>query len=230
MNPRETSGIPFGRPPVAGIPVPPFANIDEFHGFYVALQLYLATLDEGNVTLATTSLLRVVERSRQAGLRKGWDHPEPHVLDIAVSTYFPAPWTPLGIHQELLTIGVGYGTIHGPEFEVKPERDFRDGRLAWGSDPIFDAVRDDEGRWTVTSSERGTTLVELNSVNDDDMVLYRQSFERVFAAPLGVRYDPLAVPDLDRAADAMRSAWAQHSTLPYITVWNERPKNRGADV
>jgi hypothetical protein len=229
MRDSERSGTPFGRPPVAGIPVPPFATSDEFNNFHIYLQLYLATLDEGDVTPATMTLLAVIERSRKQGIREEWKHPEPHVLNIAVTTYFPAPWTPLGIHRELLTTGVGFGTYTVPWHVINPERDFHENSLVWGSDPIFSAFRDDDGRWTVTKSERGVDRVELSSASDDDMVLYRQSFEHVFAAPFGWRYNPLAVQNLEPAADALRSAWADHSTYPYISSWNERAKNRAAD-
>ncbi|PRY69069.1 hypothetical protein B0I08_103275 [Glaciihabitans tibetensis] len=222
MRDRE-SGIPFGRPPVADIAVPPFATGDEFNSFHVELQLYLASLDAGDVTVTTFALGQLVERSRRQGLAEQWAHPEPHILEIAVATYFPAPWTPLQIHTELMTTGVGYGTVGGP-WGKKQVADVKKNRLLWGSDPIFRAIRARDGSWSVTGSERGVEFLEATLRTDDDMVLYRQYVERTFAAPFGARYSPTALPQLDRSAHAVRSAWAGHTTLPYIAEWNERPR------
>jgi hypothetical protein len=218
MQELEMSGAPFGRPPVSGIAVPPFETTDEYYSFHYWLQLYIACLDEEGVTLSTFTLDRLVERARRRGRYTLITHPDPHVLEIAVATYFPAPWTPLGIHTELETTGFGVGTGGETRETYGTARAF-----TWGdSETHLTAHREDDGSWSVIRWSRGVERLEATLANDDDMVLYRQSQEYSHPLPFSGPYNPLSVPPLEAAAEKVRAAWARHTTYPYIASWVDR--------
>jgi hypothetical protein len=214
----EMSGAPYGRPPVPGIAVPPFQTVDDYQSFHHGLQLYIACLDEEGVSLAAFTLDRLVERARLRGRYDVIAHPDPHILEIAVATFFPAPWTPLGIHTELGTTGFGYDrngyTNGGKDTEHS---------LWWGDgETHIEANREPDGSWSVIRWSRGVVNPEGTLASDDDMVLYRQTLDSTFPLPFGTRYNPAVVPPLEAAADKVRAAWAKHATYPYITSWTER--------
>ena len=207
-------GVPWGRPPVPGIPVPPFVDQAAARAFVENLCIYVAMLDDdGSVPLTTFGLLTVVHREWETARWACTFDPLPSrtVLTLAMVTYFPAPWTPAGLDDVMRQV------MH-PDLERRP---VVPGILGWGSDPGFRAVRGAAGDWTVTSSERGTDSLAGRFAGDDDMVLYRMSFARSHPLPFGWGWDHSHADGLQRAATAARSAWSRHAELPYLSHWRD---------
>src|SRR5436309_2146602 len=90
------SGIPWGRPSVPTLPVPPFHDEQASRTFVANLCAYVALLGgDGPVGPTTFALLTTVQREID---NARWSTslaplPSPLVLMLAMVTYFPAPWT-----------------------------------------------------------------------------------------------------------------------------------------
>ena len=206
--------IPWGRPPVRGIPVPPFADQLAARSFVENLCIYLAMLDgEGPAALTTFGVLTSVHRELEIVRWARVCEPLPSrlVLTLAMVTYFPAPWTPGGLNDVVQQ-------VMDPDV---PHRPANPGTVGWGGDPGFHAVRGNAGDWTVTSSERGTDTLVGRFAGDDDMVLYRMSFARSHPMPFGWGWDRSHQEGLERAATAARTAWSPHAELPYLSQWRQ---------
>ncbi|MFC8191232.1 hypothetical protein ACFUMH_06150 [Cellulomonas sp. NPDC057328] len=207
-----TSEVPWGRPPVPGVPVPPFASRDEHMLFLRCLGVHVAA--SGVVPLQRTDvvLLTLLQEEAYALRWQQGDHPvqpSPLAMRIAVRTFFPAPWTPRALADSLRATGV-----LGTEWVEAGE-----GRVHWGSDPTFRAERRADGTWHVTRSERGSTRVYADLPGDDDLVLMLQAHHVVFGFPLGHRTDDVPVDALVRAATQGADSWTRHSALPYVATW-----------
>ena len=206
------SGIPWGRPSIPAIPVPPFENRDAARAFVAHLSAYVALLGgDGPVGPTTFALLTMVQQESD---RDRWTTsfdplPSRQVLILAMVTYFPAPWTPHGLNDVIADV-LGRFPRRGNSLP---------GRLGWESDPSFSATRNGAGHWQVTASERGTDDVVGRFATDDDMVLYRMSFARSHPMPFGWSWDDSAMGALGLAAEAARTAWTAHARLPYLTNW-----------
>ncbi len=205
------SGIPWGRPPVPALPVPPFADRHAARAFMANLSAYVALLGgDVPVTPPTFALLSTVQQELDKNWALPFDPlPSPQILTVAMVTYFPAPWTPHGLNEVAYDVFV---PDHWPQ-RTTP------GHLGWNSDPYFSATRSDAGEWEVTASERGNDRVAGRFSTDDDMVLYRMSFARGHPMPFGYEWDTSNVDALARAADTARAAWSRHAPLPYISNW-----------
>jgi len=196
------------------IPVPPFADIDEARLFVRQLAVHVAALDGPRVTLSTFALLSVLEgahdfhRGRPASAESV--RLPRAVLQIAVLTRFPAPWTPQGLHT---------ASRAGDDWAIAvptAETEFHD-----GTDPVISATRAADGRWTVTQFERGTTTVLHADLDDDAYVQVLLDDRRGHPYPYGWRSDDLpGFTDVARSATATRDAWdAGDGRLPYLTNW-----------
>ena len=199
------------------IPVPPFADNDEARLFLRQLSVHLAALDRDRVTLSTFTLLTVLEGIHGSIRRTRPDRPDlspvhlpASVLRIALLSGFPAPWTPQGLHTALAA---------GDEWsraEPSTATVFRE-----GSDPIITSTRSATGLWTVTSSERGTTRVTHDGLDDDAYVQKLLDDVRGHPYPYGWKSDDLVgLDDVVRGAQGARDRWESGAgRLPYLTRW-----------
>ena len=207
-----SSGIPWGRPPVPDIAVPPFDDRRAARSFVANLCAYVALLGGvGPVSATTFALLTTVQREvDDIGRTVPFDPlPSPHVLTLAMVTYFPAPWTPHGLNDVI-------GDVLTPRDRG---RRTSASMMAWEIDPRFVAARSGSGDWEVTASERGRDRLVGRIAGDDDMVLYRMSFARTHPMPFGWSWDDSNMDALERAAVAARTAWTAHAQLPYLADW-----------
>ncbi|MFS0703785.1 hypothetical protein AB6N23_04615 [Cellulomonas sp. 179-A 9B4 NHS] len=208
-----TSDVPWGRPPVPDVPVPPFATRDEHVRFLRCLGVHVAASGVVPLQRPDVVLLTLLQEEADALRWQQGDHPvQPSALAmrIAVRTFFPAPWTPRALAESLRATGV-LGAQH-------VEADER--RARWGSDPTFAAERRDDGSWHVTRSERGSTRVYAELAGDDDLVLMLQEHYVVFGFPLGHRTDDVPVDALVTAATWGVESWTRHTALPYVATWS----------
>lgn len=210
------SGIPWGRPPISSIPVPPFADQQSAAAFVADLCGYVALLGGGGpgggpVSPTTFALLTTVQQEFDI-VRWGqtWAPlPSRHVLTLAMVTYFPAPWTPHGLTD----------VFHDVLGQFPRRGDSSPGKLEWNSDPSFHATRSDAGEWEVMSYERGTWELVARLSTDDDMVLYRMSFVNNHPLPFGWGWRWSDMDELERAAQAAQAAWAPRAEFTYLKNW-----------
>ena len=227
MNELDSS-VPWGRKPVAGIPVPPFRTIEDARTFAIELAVYLAALgDDSPVAPSTFVLLAVLDLDFPQKTGAVQALPSPAALEVALMTYFPAPWTPHGLNDII-------PDVFGPDMPYygDPPGRSHPHSFGWGYDPAFDAVRDRHGHWTVTFFERGSSEIAARLDSDDDMALYRMTFRRGHPLPFGWGFNETRLPELDAAATAAREAWAVHAKLPYLVNWQEKlraVRGRGGD-
>ena len=202
-----SSGVPWGRPSVPTLPVPPFRDERAARSFVAQLCAYVALLGgDDPVDPTTFALLTTVQREvdQDRSARTFRPLPSPHLLTLAMVTYFPAPWT----------VDVLSDVIHQVLEPDDPRARSTPGSVSWGMDPHYTATRSAAGEWEVNQEERGTRQLAGHFANDDDMVLYRLSFARSHPMPFGWSWDRSEVDSLAPAAEAARAAWAPHAELP----------------
>ncbi|MEZ5210617.1 hypothetical protein [Gordonia sp. (in: high G+C Gram-positive bacteria)] len=199
----ERQDIPWGRPPVPGIPVPPFDDAEQSRAFHSALAEHVFCLARaaGRFDPATFALLSILPGAAPGtGL-------EPWVLRVALSTFFPAPWTPWNLATALNAAALdGY-----QRWFIEPHR------IGYHSDPEFWADRSPDGSWTSYFRERGQLRRDREAASDDDMVLLLTAHVRAHPYPFGwrVRDETRMAALADRAGPTL-AAWEQHATWPYI--------------
>ncbi|SDE13488.1 hypothetical protein [Glycomyces harbinensis] len=193
--------VPWGRPAVASIPLPPFASPAHHQRFTRALQLHVALVDDGAPSLAAKVLGEAL-----AGQGQGADLTRTE-LDAALSTYFPAPWTPAALAAVLAA------------HDRFPPRE-QGGRWNWHYDPDFTATPREEGGWEIESHERGSRRVEMVLESHDDLVLlWMDHFHKHFLYPYGWRLDEPELNAFAAAAKAVRTAHAADAAKPYLRNW-----------
>ncbi|PJI94039.1 hypothetical protein [Luteimicrobium subarcticum] len=206
-------GVPWGRRPVPDIPVPPFRTAEDAVAFVTALGTWVAALGTPDVGLAHTATLAVLDAERDRLGRDGTrveQQPAPTVLRVALATFFPAPWTPVGLVHALTAAGLGAGPLTTAGSD----------RILWGGDPDFTARRAADGSWDVERHERGRTESWARAADDDDLVLLLEREHRDhFPYPLGRRVDDDLVTRLRAAAAPTLRAWSEHAGLPYLARW-----------
>lgn len=196
------ASVPWGRPAVDSIPLPPFATPDEHAGFTRALQLHVALTDEGAPSLAAKVLAEALGRQGQGA------ELTPLELTVALSTFFPAPWTPAALAAALAT-----RDRFGP-------RDLGDGSWNWQYDPDFTAVPRPGGGWEVERHERGSRRAYASLEHEGDLVLmWMDHYQTRFAYPYAWRADERAAAALAEPARAVRRAHAADTAKPYLANW-----------
>ncbi|MFJ4159821.1 hypothetical protein [Microbacterium testaceum] len=207
-NLSETSSadVPWGRPAVDGIPLPPFADPVAHRSYLLSLQTFVALLDEGGPAAPTVALLAALDAEIPRGSESEATALSPLALGVSLATFFPAPWTPDALADAL---GRGYGAPVG-------HRD----RWAWGGDPDYTAIRHGEG-WKIERHERGSRERGVLANHGDLVLLWMDMFRNRFPYPIAHTTSPAsATPgDLAEAARATRLAHAANIAMPYLQNW-----------
>jgi hypothetical protein len=201
--------IPWGRPPVTGIPTPPFADALAGQRFHQALAEHLTVIAGRSPTFDLTgfALLSALGDRRAPSARL-----EPWVLRVAVSTFFPAPWTPGSFVAAVRDSGLTSG-----DWYVEADA------VGYRSDPDFHAARSATGAWTASFVERGQSRVDAELATDDDLVLYLMDLLRRNPYPLGWKpADDDRLAAITAGVDPVLAAWRRHADLPYIADWTAR--------
>ncbi|RRR96901.1 hypothetical protein [Glycomyces terrestris] len=195
------ASVPWGRPVVDTIPLPPFATPDEHVRFTRALQLHVALVDDGGPSLAAKVLSETLARQGQ-----GPDL-SPLELTVALATFFPAPWTPAALAAVLAA-----RERFGPR-ELE-------GVWNWEFDPDFTAVPRAGGGWEVERHERGSRRPWASLEHEGDLVLmWMDHYRTTSAYPYGWRADEGAGEALAESARAVRLAHAADAAKPYLANW-----------
>lgn len=202
MSPIYAPGVPWGRPIVADIPLPPFGTPAEHQRFTRMLQLYVAMVDEDGPSLAAKALSgALTNRGAQS------PQPTPLELSVAMATYFPAPWTPEALAGTLATVN-----------RFAP-RQRPDGRWDWDIDPLFTATPAEPHGWEIQRNERGSISTSALAGDGDLVLLWMYHFESSHPYPYGWRAEADDARSLAPAVKAMREAHAVDTALPYLANW-----------
>jgi hypothetical protein len=129
--------VPWGRPPFADVPLPPFATGAEHRRYLHLLMLYIALIDEETTALSTKALNEALHGGRQLAEPGQLTRME---LQTSVTTFFPAPWTPVALARALAE------HEHSAPYE-------RDGSWSLGSGPLLHR-RTPTGRRLESRTER----------------------------------------------------------------------------
>lgn len=209
-----TSEVPWGRPPVPEIPVPPFASVDEHVRFLRCLAVHVAASGSVPVQRTDVILLTLLQDEVDALRWRREDappYPSALALRIALGTYLPAPWTPRTLVDALRAAGL----------DTWGRTEVDDRRVTWGSDPDFTAERQPDGSWQVIRHERSDRTRYADLADDDALVLLLIEQHHTFGYPLGHRTDDVPVARLVAAATPGVERWEQHVRLPYVVSWTE---------
>ncbi|MFB7894340.1 hypothetical protein ACFC1I_19215 [Microbacterium sp. NPDC056044] len=197
--------VPWGRPAVDAIPLPPFATDQEAARYRRLLQLHLALIDDGGPSAALTALLETLDAGSGWRVEAGRDLSGAE-LRLSLATYFPAPWTP----ERLAPLLAEHVTWGAP---VKGGASWR-----WLGDPDFGAIPDSGGGWRITRHERGS-LAHDTIGHDDLVLLWMEHFCSRFPYPFGHRVSDEDLDALASAAAAVRAAHADNVAAPYLVGW-----------
>ncbi|WP_035702099.1 hypothetical protein, partial [Glycomyces tenuis] len=136
--------VPWGRPSVPDIPLPPFATADDHRRYLRMLALHVALIDDGAPSLSTKILCELLGRSWPQKPVESGDLTRLE-LQVSLASFFPAPWTPAALSQAL----TGLGRQDVP-------RGYDTGKWDWGYDPDFTATPLAAGGWEIERHERGS--------------------------------------------------------------------------
>lgn len=197
--------IPWGRPTVDWIPLPPF-GLGQRVVFVNALAQYVQMLDSGP-DITTRALIDTLLSQTGAG-----EQLSRLEFDIAVSTFFPAPWTPEAFAEQL--------NLHRPQ-QFNP---WATGNAPWSwlFDPGFEARRLPGGGWNITRNERGK-LSQYVLEHDGDLVLeWMDVFtRRTYSIETGDR-ETFVMQSLAPAVTATRKADAAEQAYPVHEYWRAK--------
>ncbi|MCC3765311.1 hypothetical protein K3N28_19815 [Glycomyces sp. TRM65418] len=193
--------VPWGRPAVPEIPVPPFADAEARGRFTRLLQLHVALVDEG--TSLAAKILGAALTTR------GPVSPQLTALELeaAMATFFPAPWTPAVFAETL-----GRFHSHAP-------RALSDGRWSWDVDPVFTASPREPQGWVIERNERGGISTQELESDGDLVLLWMEHFHLWHPFPYAWRVDEADMRSLAPAARAAREVHAHDAALPYLANW-----------
>ncbi|MDT0116227.1 hypothetical protein Q9R20_04405 [Microbacterium sp. PRF11] len=207
----ETSGddVPWGRPAVAGIPLPPFRDAAEQAAYVLSLQTFLALLDEGEPAAGTIALMAALAAEVARGNSEAFPQLSPLALGVSLSTFFPAPWTPKTLAAALAPLGA-----------FTPRYGW--GSWGWGGDPDYRATPH-RGGWAIERHERGSRTHATMPHEGDLVLLWMDMYRNRFPYPIAHRLSASAqTPDaLAAAARATRAAHAVNVAKPYLQTWRE---------
>ncbi|OZD39941.1 hypothetical protein CH252_29725 [Rhodococcus sp. 06-1477-1B] len=215
----ETSGedVPWGRPAVDGIPLPPFRDAAAHRSYLLSLQTFIALLDEGEPAPATIALLAALAAEIPRDDAGVSTQLSPLALDVSLSTFFPAPWTPKALAAAL--------AVRGP---FAPRGGW--GSWAWGGDPDYRAVAHRSG-WSIERHERGSRTRATLAHEGDLVLLWMDMFRNRFPYPIAHMPSTGAESPaaLAAAARATRDAHAANTAMPYLQNWREERDRALAD-
>jgi hypothetical protein len=186
---------------VADIPVPPFADLQARQRFTRLLQLHVALVDDGSSLAAKTLAAALTQRGPVPAQLT------PLELEVAMATFFPAPWTPATLAEAL-----------APVSRYAP-RARSDGRWDWDFDPVFTATPSEPQGWVIERDERGSISTQQLESDGDLVLLWMDHFRDRHPFPYGWRADEADARALAPAALAAREAHAADAALPYLTSW-----------
>ena len=216
LSETDRDDVPWGRPVVDGIPIPPFADAAAHRTYLRSLQTFVLLLDTGDPSAVTIALAATLEAELP---RAATDAPRLSALALSVSlsTFVPAPWTPEAL--ALALDGSGYGTpVRGR------------GGWSWGGDPDYTATRVRPG-WRIERHERGSRTHATLPDDGDLTLLWMDMFRSRFPYPIA--HTPVSsVPPPEALAAAARATLAAHSAnvaMPYLQSWREERDRAGAN-
>ncbi|BDZ49335.1 hypothetical protein GCM10025867_15760 [Frondihabitans sucicola] len=127
-------------------------------------------------------------------------------LSIALTSWFPAPWTPAALAQSLARVHQDAPVL-------------QDRAWAWLSDPDFAAEPNPAGGWIVTRSERGDRETAHLTSDHRLTVMWQDHFRGKFAFPLAHSVDPEDVAALAAASLAAQEFDERDADYSYRTSW-----------
>lgn len=216
LGETDRDDVPWGRPAVDGIPIPPFADAAAHRTYLRSLQTFVLLLDAGDPQAATIALAAALEAELP---RAATEAPRlsPLALGVSLSTFFPAPWTPDAL--ALALDGSGYGT---------PVRSR--GGWSWGDDPDYTATHLRPG-WRIERRERGSRT-HATLLDDGDLVLlWMDMFRGRFPYPIAHLPAGSVLPP-EALAAAARATLAAHSvnvSMPYLQNWRKERDRAGGN-
>ena len=203
--------------------MPPFESPEAHRDFRRALgdHLYWLAHRAGRLDPATYALLGALQaktmplpnRRTRSVLRRNDEKygalPDLWVLQVAICTYFPAPWSPWGLAQTLAQVDPPVGR----SWVIEDRRiGVFDGEVAeW-------AVRNGLGRWQTYRRDRSQESADHLLASDDDMVIYLMAeYRPTHPYPLGWAVDDdVRNRELNDRAQPILAAWEEHTRWPYI--------------
>ena len=206
MNSFYAQNAPWGRPVIDDLPLPPFASAADHDRFTKLLRLHLALVDDGGPSLSAKILSEALQpRGERAG------HLTPLELQVAMATFFPAPWTP-----EALAVVIAATERGAPQ-------PLEGGRWNWMYDPDFTATPRSPHGWEIERHERGSRRTEMVLDHDGDLVLlWMYHFTGHHPYPYGWRIEEA---DLAAVAEPARATRAVHDTdaaRAYLAKWRSK--------
>jgi len=205
----ETSGedVPWGRPAVDGIPLPPFRDAAAHRSYVLSLQTFVALLDEGEPAPTTVALLAALAAEVPRDDAEVSALLSPLALGVSLSTFFPAPWTPKTLAAALAPLGA-----------FTPRYGW--GSWGWGGDPDYRATVH-RGGWSIERHERGSRTRATLAHDGDLVLLWMDMFRNRFPYPIAHMPSTLAESPAALAAAARdtRGAHAANTAMPYLRSW-----------
>ncbi|MDR6689354.1 hypothetical protein J2X55_000253 [Microbacterium sp. 1154] len=205
----ETSGedVPWGRPAVDGIPLPPFRDAAAHRSYVLSLQTFIALLDEAEPAPTTVALLAALAAEMPRDDAEVSALLSPLALGVSLSTFFPAPWTPKTLAAALAPLGA-----------FTPRYGW--GSWGWGGDPDYRATVH-RGGWSIERHERGSRTRATLAHDGDLVLLWMDMFRNRFPYPIAHMPSTLAESPaaLAAAARATRGAHAANTAMPYLQSW-----------
>ncbi len=204
----ETSGedVPWGRPAVDGIPLPPFRDAAAHRSYVLSLQTFIALLDEGEPAPTTVALLAALAAEMPRNDAEVPALLSPLALGVSLSTFFPAPWTPKALAEPRRARS------------VHPER----GRGKLGVGRRSRLSGDHPPRRMVDRAARARLRTRATLAHEGDLVLlWMDMFRNRFPYPIAHMPSTLAESPaaLAVAARATRGAHAANTAMPYLQNW-----------
>lgn len=202
MNSYYAENAPWGRPVIDDLPLPPFATAADHDRFTKLLRLHLALVDGGpslSAKILSEALQPRGERSEQL---------TPLELQVAMATFFPAPWTP-----------ETFAAVIAPLDRAAP-RPLEGGRWAWMYDPDFIAIPQHPHGWEIERHERGSRRTEMVLEHDGDLVLlWMHQYTNHHPYPYGWQTEQADLAALAEPARATRRVHGTDAARPYLTNW-----------
>lgn len=203
MSSFYTQNAPWGRPVIDDLPLPPFATAADHDRFTRLLRLHVALVDDGGPSLSSKILSGALEPrgARSAQLT-------PLELQVAMATFFPAPWTPEAFAEVIAAT------------QRDAPRPMADGRWNWMYDPDFTAAPRSPHGWEIERHERGTRRIETVLEHDGDLVLlWMYHFTSHHPYPYGWRVEAADLAAVAAAALSTRMVHNGDAALPYLANW-----------
>ncbi|THV40940.1 hypothetical protein [Glycomyces buryatensis] len=200
MDSFYAQAAPWGRPVVDDIPMPPFTTAAGHDRFTRLLQLHVALIDNLGQALSSKMLSNALEPTGPRSMKLTRLE-----LEVAMATFFPAPWTPGALSDALHVFNRSAPNTYGG------------GKWIWESDPHFIAEPRSPQGWEVERGERGRSSPELTLETDSDLVLlWMTHFTSQRPYPYGWSVKETDVAMLAEAAQATRDIHGSNTSRLHI--------------